>query len=120
MNDTGRLVRADLNADLEAAVASRLPTLLTGPHSTTDDWIHHVEPRLARPVIEVACAAGLKTTALDGFRTVILHDVEQLRPMDQQRLLRWLETPHRSQIISTSSRALYPLVRAGRFSEDLY
>ena len=42
-------------------------------------------------------------------------------PADQQRLLQWLEeAPQRPQIISTSSRALYPLVGAGRFSEDLY
>jgi hypothetical protein len=52
---------------------------------------------------------------------VVLHDVEHLRPADQQRLLRWLEDgPQRPQIISTSSLALYPLVGAGRFSENLY
>jgi hypothetical protein len=52
---------------------------------------------------------------------VVLHDVEHLRPADQQRLLQWLEeAPQRPQIISTSSRALYPLVCAGRFSESLY
>ena len=120
MTDTGRPRRADLNADLEAAVASRLPTLLTGPRSTTDDWIHYMEPRLARPIIEVACDAGFKTTALNGAGTVILHDVEGLRPADQLRLLQWLQAPDRPQIISTSSRALYPLVSAGRLSEDLY
>ena len=80
-----------------------------------------MQPRLALPVIEVACDAGLKTTALDDAGTVVLHDVEHLRPADQQRLLQWLEdAPQRPQIISKSSRALYPLVCAGRFSEDLY
>jgi hypothetical protein len=51
---------------------------------------------------------------------VIFHDIEHLRPADQMRLLQWLEKAHRPHIISTSSRALYPLVCAGRFSEDLY
>jgi hypothetical protein len=120
MTDTCRPRRAELNEDLEAAVASRLPTLLTGPKNTTDDWIHYVEPRLARPVIEIACGAGVKMTALAGAGTVIFHDVEALRPADQLRLLRWFQAPHRPQVISTSSRALYPLVRAGRLSEDLY
>ncbi|MGH6689100.1 MAG: PEGA domain-containing protein [Gammaproteobacteria bacterium] len=110
-----------MNADWEAAVAGRLPMLLTGPGRTTDDWIHHMQPRLPLPVIEIACDAGVKTTALDDAGTVVLHDVEHLRPLDQHRLLRWFEeTPRRAQIISTSSCALYPLVGAGRFSENLY
>jgi hypothetical protein len=80
-----------------------------------------MESRLALPVIDVACSAGINTAALDDAGTVFFHDVEHLRPADQMHLLRWLENaPHRPQIISTSSRALYPLVRAGRFSEDLY
>jgi len=121
MTDTCRAGDADMNAELwEAAVAVRLPMLLTGPGGTTADWLHHMQARLALPVIEVACDAGLKSTALDDAGTVVLHDVEHLRPADQLRLLRWLEEPQRPQIISTSSRALYPLVGAGRFSEDLY
>ena len=113
--------RADMNADWEAALAGRLPMLLTGPARSTDDWIRHMQPRLAPPVIEVACDAGLKTTALDDAGTVVLHDVEHLRHADQQRLLRWLEARRqRPPIISTSSLAPYPLVGAGRFSENLY
>jgi hypothetical protein len=79
-----------------------------------------MQPGLALPVIEVACDAGLKTTGLADAGTVILHDVERLRPADQRRLLRWLEKAQRPHIITTSSRALYPLVRKGEFSEDLY
>ena len=114
--------RPDMNTEpWEDAVAIRLPMLLTGPGSTTDNWIHLMEPRLALPVIEVACDAGLETAALHDAGTVVLHDVERLRSADQKRLLRWLEkAPQRPQIVSTSSRALYPLVRAGRFSENLY
>ena len=120
MTDMWRASHADMNAELWEAVAVRLPILLTGPRSTTDDWIHHLQRRLALPVIEVACDAGLRTTALDDAGTVVLHDVERLRPADQLRLLQWLEEPQRAQIISTSSRTLYPLVGAGRFLEDLY
>ncbi len=113
---------AGMNAEpWEAAVAVRLPILLTGPGTTTNAWIHQMQPRLALPVIDVACIAGLNTAALDDAGTVILHDIEHLRPADQKRLLWWLEkAPHRPHIVSTSSRALYPLVRASRFSEDLY
>jgi hypothetical protein len=113
---------ADMNAEpWEAAVAARLPILLTGPTATTDAWIHQIQRRLALPVIDVPCVAGVNTAALDDAGTVILHDIEHLRPADQKRLLWWLEkASHRPHIIGTSSRALYPLVRAGRFSEDLY
>ena len=80
MTDMWRANHADMNAEpWEAAVAVRLPILLTGPGSTTDDWIHRMQPRLALPVIEVACDAGVKTTALDDAGTVVLHDVERLR-----------------------------------------
>jgi PEGA domain-containing protein/sigma-54-interacting transcriptional regulator len=121
MTDTCRGRHADMNADWEAAVAWRLPTLLTGPRSTTENLLHYVQRRLARPVIEVACDVGVKTSGLDDAGTVVLQDVEHLRPADQRRLLRWLEkAPQRPQIISTSSRPLYPLVGAGRFSETLY
>ena len=112
---------ADMNAEpWEAAVAVRLPILLTGPDTATDARIHQMEPRLALPVIDVACIAGVNAAALDDAGTVIFHDIEHLRPADQMRLLSWLEKAHRPHIISTSSRPLYPLVRAGRFSEDLY
>jgi hypothetical protein len=122
MTDMCRTNHADLNAEpWETAVAVRLPILLTGPGSSTDSWIHRMHARLALPVINVACDEGIKTTALDDAGTVILHDVEHLRPLEQKRLLRWLEkAAQRPHVISTSSRALYPLVRAGRFSEDLY
>ena len=64
-----------------------------------------MQRRLALPVIDVACIAGVKTTALDDAGTVILYDIEHLRPADQYRLLRWLEkAPRRLHIISTSSR----------------
>lgn len=122
MTDMCRGRHADMSAEpWEAAVAVRLPILLTGPTTTTDVWIHQIQPRLALPVIDVPCIAGVDTAALDDAGTVILHDIEHLRPPDQKRLLRWLEkAPHRPHLISTSSRALYPQVRAGRFSEDLY
>lgn len=121
MTDTWRTRHADMNADWEAAVAGRLPVLLTGPGSTTDDWLRDMQPRLALPVVEVECDADVKTTGLDYAGTVVLHDVEHLGAADQQRLLQWLEeAPQRPQVISTSSRALYPLVCAGRFSESLY
>jgi len=122
MTDMWRERHADMNAEpWEAAVAARLPILLTGPTATADAWIHQIQRRLALPVIDVPCVAGVNTAALDDAGTVILHDIEHLRPADQKRLLWWLEkAPHRPHIISTSSRALYPLVRAGRFSEDLY
>ena len=122
MTDMCRANHADMNAEpWEDAVAARLPILLTGAGTTTDAWLHRMQPELALPVIEVACDAGVKTTALDDAGTVILRDVEHLRPAEQKRLLRWLEkASQRPHVISTSSRALYPLVRAGRFSEDLY
>ena len=123
MTDTSPGRQADMDdVGCEAAVAVRLPMLLIGPRRSTDDLIRHMQPRLARPVIEVACDAGVKTTGLDDAGTVVLQDIADLGPADQQVLLRWLEkkAAQRPLVISTSSRGLYLLVGAGRFSEHLY
>ena len=54
--------------------------------------------------------------------TVILQDVDAFDPVQQQRLLRWLDEPRsgRTQVISLTATRLYNLVQAGTFSEPLY
>ena len=52
--------------------------------------------------------------------TVVLHEVGALSPDDQLHLLNWLEHAlARTQVISTTSGPLLPLVQTGAFIETL-
>ena len=51
----------------------------------------------------------------------MLHDTGSLPADDQLRLLDWLERAEgRTQVVSTSSTPLLPLVHSGRFIDTLY
>ena len=111
---------ADMNAEpWEAAVAVRLPILLTGPDTATDARIHQMEPRLALPVIDVACIAGVNAAALDDAGTVIFHDIEHLRPRTKCASCRGSERTGRTSLVRRHAHCIR-WSRAGRFSEDLY
>jgi transcriptional regulator of acetoin/glycerol metabolism len=52
---------------------------------------------------------------------IILYDVDALGHSDQLQLLEWLERGvGRTQVVSTTSAPLLPLVEAGIFSDMLY
>jgi DNA-binding NtrC family response regulator len=51
---------------------------------------------------------------------LIVRDVAALTAADQQRLLRWLESGERSQVLSTTSEPLFSLVERGQFLANLF
>jgi transcriptional regulator of acetoin/glycerol metabolism len=52
---------------------------------------------------------------------MILHDVGAMGPADQIRLLEWSQqAAGHTQIVSTASTSLLPLVDAGMFNDMLY
>ncbi len=52
--------------------------------------------------------------------TLIVREVSALTAIEQQRLLRWLETGERSQVLSTTAQPLFALVERGQFLADLF
>jgi hypothetical protein len=53
--------------------------------------------------------------------TVIVHDVDVLTPADQRRLLDWLDAANgHTQVVSTSTVPLLPLVQSRTFNDTLY
>jgi hypothetical protein len=54
--------------------------------------------------------------------TALIREVATLRAIEQQAWMSWLSTvtPHRRQVVATSSMPVFPLVTAGRFSMALY
>jgi transcriptional regulator of acetoin/glycerol metabolism len=51
---------------------------------------------------------------------LVVRDVSNLTGADQLRLLEWIRKGTRTQVLSMTREPLYPLVRQGRFSEDLF
>ena len=53
--------------------------------------------------------------------TVVLHDVDRLGLRWQRELFAWLDAEAgRTQVVSTTSRSLLPLIAAGDFLEPLF
>jgi transcriptional regulator of acetoin/glycerol metabolism len=52
---------------------------------------------------------------------LVVHDISALTAPEQDRLLGWLDDPHRrTQVVCTTTEPLFPLVARGLFDETLY
>ena len=100
--------------------ASHANLLVSGPRDATRAFAAAILPHLNAPVYEGSPGDALPTAPAGG--TMILQDVDAFDPVQQQRLLRWLDEPRssRTQVISLTATRLYNLVQAGTFSEPLY
>jgi hypothetical protein len=74
------------------------------------------------PVVVRKCGdLPLTLPPSDEVSTLILHDVSALSLGEQQVLSDWLSRKTRgSQVVATSSVALFPLVQSGAFQTMLY
>ena len=145
---------------IRRAGPTRAPVLIQGESGTgrtlVAQAVHDSSPRRAKPFVRVSCAglserlleaelfgweAGAfpdsdhrcegRIVAADGG-TILLHDVTQLSPALQIRLLRVLQTGELERVggggtvrvdvrvVATSRRDLATEVHAGRFRDDLY
>lgn len=53
--------------------------------------------------------------------TLVIRDVDALTPEDQRKLCEWLDSrSDRTQVVSTASAPLVPLVDSGQFDDALY
>jgi sigma-54 interacting transcriptional regulator len=95
------------------------PVLLSGTQDTTDAVIAAITPFLRSPRRRVRCNGLLTLPFEDG--SVILDQVDLLRPSQQVALLGWLSaraTP--TQVVATTPIFLYGLVQEGLFLDDLF
>jgi hypothetical protein len=99
-----------------AILTVRPNLLIEGPNATTEVILRALGSHCALPV--VWWSDGLPR---GNAATLIVRDVAALSMDDQERLLRWLDTPGpRIQVISTTPRPLFPQVQRGLFLENLY
>ena len=98
---------------------ARPNVLLIGSDGAVSGFLDLLLPFLVPPITQNH-PAGLVLPA-DSSGTFILRDVSRLDAGSQQRLAGWLiASGHRTQVISTSSSPLYPLVERGVLSAPLY
>ena len=100
---------------------SRMNTLLIGPRHVTGRLVRSMRSRLAHPIVRVLPHRPLVLPQADQVGTIILEDVGRLDLAAQMHLLEWLDDAvPRSQIISTSTIPLLPMVATGIFDRALY
>jgi hypothetical protein len=100
--------------------AARQNMLLEGPAAWTEAVLFLLEPHLRTPVAwrRPRAPFALPTGECGAL---VLENVAALGGGEQARLLAWLDDPsHRTQLVSTTPRALFPLVMRGLFDETLY
>jgi hypothetical protein len=93
--------------------------LLIGSDPAITGFLQLLLPLLQPPIAHSANGI-LNLPAVFGG-TLILRDVQHLDAGDQQRLSAWLSEPtRRTQVISTASCPLYPLVESKILEEGLF
>ena len=96
----------------------RCNALLVGPEDATERLLMLLRPYLREPVVWVGAQhAPLELPTECG--ALVLQNVSAWGTHDQATIVRWLET-HRTQLISTSTQSLFPLIARGLFDEALY
>jgi len=105
--------------DWRAFLKTRANILVTGPDEALKAFVHAARPVFRAPI---RSAAGGRAVVFRRASTLILRDVDRLNRAAQRLLLVWMNEPEHAdtQIVSTASAPLFPLVEAEEFERDLY
>jgi len=99
----------------------RINPLLTDLEGSIPNVLERILPDLEEPIVGWCPGSRLVLPPVARARTLILHEVGALVFEDQRRLLEWLERAEgRTQLVSTCSTSLLPLVNTGVFDATLY
>lgn len=111
-----------VRVDLNRARATNANLLLVGPEHLVVNLVSFLVPNL-KPGDTIRCQDGQLPLppASAPAGTVVIRDVDALTPEQQRRLLDWLDSaPSGTQVVSTASAPLLPLVETGAFNDTLY
>jgi hypothetical protein len=107
------------SGDWNTFVGSRANAVLVGSEEAALGVWTAMWPSLQKPIHWVEAERLILPRTSAG--TVILQGADTLSASDQQQLFRWLEGDARAtRILTTTRRALFPLVESGTFLEALY
>jgi hypothetical protein len=109
------------HVDLQIMTRRRVNLLLNGTDAAVEDALTRLETALRAPVQTWSPHEPLELPPPTQTGSLILRDVGALSPIDQYRLLKWLELSRgRMQVVSTSTSSLLALVECGQFHDTLY
>ena len=107
--------------DLYLTNMRRVNLLVTGATADIQDALTRLRPNLRQPIQTWTAPDPLELPSPIQSGTLIVRDVAALLPIDQGRLLKWLEmSGGRTQVVSTTTSPLLPLVESGAFHDTLY
>ena len=113
--------KAFLPDEWSAVRAAGVSMLIAGPGEVIRSLVAALQPQFRSPVVVLESSDRFALPADDQVRTLVLHDISRLSPIDQGRLLAWLNrATTRIQIISTTARPIPPLIDSGTFLGSLY
>jgi sigma54-dependent transcription regulator len=105
---------------LEVCLPRRLNLLLTGPDAVTERFVKTLRPHLQDPVVVLRRGTPFALPSA-AVGTLLLAEVGVLTFEEQVRLYEWLGEESRStQVISTTTADLLPMIAEGSFLEELY
>lgn len=110
-----------LGDDADLVRTARVNLLLVGPDDLTRAVVDAISDGFRQPVIIEHPGDPLVLAPVEQVETMVLHNVGAFGLADQRRLLDWLEgAGGLTQVISTTSRTILPLINAGAFLDTLY
>jgi transcriptional regulator of acetoin/glycerol metabolism len=107
--------------DCRLARAAGVNLLIVIPEGTNATLTDLLVAELVQPIVTWRAGERLVLPQASQTGTLILRDVGALSLTDQRRLIDWLErAAGQTQVVSTTSTPLMPLVQAGAFLARLY
>ena len=108
-------------SDLDLARLTRANLFLVGDDDVVAPVVTSLWPFLATPIVVRNRGESLRLSPTSNpVGTVVVCDVDTLTGHEQRALFNWMAGNGRTQVVSTASKFLQPLLEAGAFDEGLY
>ena len=108
-------------SDLDLARLTRVNLFLVGDDDVVVPVVTSLWPFLATPIVVRNRGERLRLSSTsEPVGTVVVCDVDTLTGHEQRALHNWMAGNGRTQVVSTASKFLQPLLEAGAFHEGLY
>ena len=112
---------ASPTSDLDLARGTRTNLLVVGDDDVVAGLITSLWPSLATPIVVRQRGERLRLSPLfPPVATIVIYDVDTLTRHEQRALSHWIAAKGRTQVVSTASKSLRPMLQAGAFNEALY
>ena len=108
------------STDIELAQRQGTNVLLTGPDDRCDAIIERLRPGLTEPIVTWRPGEKLILPPEQTVGTLIIRELGDLAPAQQERLFGWLGRAATTKVISTARGSLLPRIRTGAFRDALY